>query len=227
MYMIREMPNNQRPRERLREQGVQALSAEELLSILIRTGHKDRSVVDLSKDVLYHLESIDDLKRISFEELLSIKGIKSAKASTIIAAVELGRRLAETPRTDRMKITSPVDVYRRLSPRLSHLEQEHFVCLYLNTKSELIKEELLFIGTINQTVIHPREIYGRALRLSSSALIFVHNHPTGDSTPSSADVSATKQLQKSGELMGINVVDHIIIGKNEFYSILAESKTML
>ncbi|MCF7931543.1 MAG: DNA repair protein RadC [Acholeplasmataceae bacterium] len=227
MYMIREMAADQRPRERLLTHGAQALSNEELLAILLRSGYQDRSVMDVSRSVISHLASIDDLKRISAEELMTIKGIKNAKATTIVAAIELGRRMTISPKTIKPRIQTPLDVYHRLETRIAHLEQEHFICLYLNTKSEVIKEETLYIGTINQTVIHPREIFRRAVRISSSALIFIHNHPTGDSTPSRADIIATKELQKSGELMGISVVDHIIIGKMEFYSIMAESKTTL
>jgi DNA repair protein RadC len=227
MYMIREMPKDERPRERLRNHGVTALSDLELLSILIRTGHKDVSVKELSENVLYHLESTGDLRRVSFEELMTIKGIKDAKAATILAAVELGRRLSDIPKERRVRITSAADVYLFFKSRMTHLEQEHFHCLYLNTKSEIIKDELLFIGTVNQTVIHPREIFKKAVRVNASAILFVHNHPTGDATPSDADVRATKNLQKSGELMGIHVIDHIVIGKDEYHSIMTDTKTRL
>lgn len=225
MYLIREMPKEERPRERLIEYGVSALSNEELLAILLRTGRKDLSVLELSKNVLYHLESLEDLKRITYHELLLIKGIKEAKATTIIAAIELGKRLAALHQGKKTKITSPVDVYHLMHHDLSHLDQEHFICLYLNTKSELIKKETIFIGTINQTLIHPREIYRRAIKLSAAAIIFVHNHPSGDSTPSKADYQSTSSLMESSDIIGIDLIDHIVIGNHEFYSLKEHKKT--
>ncbi|MBN2300132.1 MAG: DNA repair protein RadC [Acholeplasmataceae bacterium] len=227
MYLIREMPIEERPRERLLSSGVSSLSNKELIAILLRTGMKDLSVVELSKNVLYHLENLQDLKRISIHELLEIKGIKIAKAATLIAAIELGKRLSSIPNKVRHKLTSPSDVYHLMHPELSYLEQEHFVCLYLNTKSELIKKETIFIGTANQTLIHPREIFKNAIKLSASAIIFVHNHPTGDSTPSKADILATKSLTETSSIVGIDLVDHIIIGHHEFYSLKEQKKTKI
>ena len=227
MYLVKEMPKNERPRERLIEYGVGSLSNEELLAILLRTGMHDFSVLELSKNVLYHLESLEDLKRITVEELLNVKGIKEAKACTIIAAIELGKRLASFQIERKKVITSTIDVYHLLANELSHLMQEHFICLYLNIKSELLKKETIFIGTINQTLIHPREIFKSAIKLSAAAVIFVHNHPTGDSTPSKADKEATYQLMEGSLYMGINYIDHIVIGKNEYYSIKEQKKTRL
>jgi len=227
MYLVKEMPKNERPRERLIEYGVSSLSNEELLAILLRTGMHDFSVIELSKNVLYHLESLEDLKRITVEELLTVKGIKEAKACTIIAAIELGKRLSSYQVERKKVITSTIDVYHLLANELSHLMQEHFICLYLNIKSELLKKETIFIGTINQTLIHPREIFKSAIKLSAAAVIFVHNHPTGDSTPSSADKEATYQLMEGSLYMGINFIDHIVIGKNEYYSIKEQKKTRL
>ncbi|MBU1141569.1 MAG: DNA repair protein RadC [Firmicutes bacterium] len=227
MYLVKEMPKEERPRERLVEYGASALSNEELLAILLRTGRKDLSVIELSKNVLYHLESLEDLKRISVHELLQIKGIKIAKATTIIAAIELGKRLSSIKKVHNVKIKSPCDVYYLMHADLSHLEQEHFICLYLNTKSELIKKETIFIGTINQTLIHPREIYKHAIKLSAAAIIFVHNHPSGDSTPSKADFQATNALMETSTIMGIDLIDHIVIGHHEFYSLKEQKKTKI
>jgi len=194
------------------------------LAILLRTGRKDLSVVELAKNVLYHLESLEDLKRITVLELLQINGIKEAKATTIVAAIELGKRLSNLHRNQKVSIKSGYDVYHLLSADLTHLEQEHFICLYMNTKSELIKKETIFIGTLNQTLIHPREIYKNAIKLSASAIIFVHNHPSGDSNPSKADFQATTSLMESGVIMGIDVIDHIVIGNHEFYSLKDQKK---
>ncbi|MBU1093673.1 MAG: DNA repair protein RadC [Firmicutes bacterium] len=227
MYLVKEMPKEERPRERLIEYGVSALSNEELLAILLRTGRKDLSVLELSKHVLYHLEKLEDLKRVSVHELLQVNGIKIAKATTIVAAIELGKRLASLHKEKKIKVKSPQDVYYLMHTDLSHLEQEHFICLYLNTKSELIKKETIFIGTINQTLIHPREIYKSAIKLSAAAIIFVHNHPTGDSTPSKADFQATKALMETSTIMGIDLIDHIVIGQHEFYSLKEQKKTKI
>lgn len=219
MYFVKEMPKEERPRERLIEKGPDSLSNEELIAILLRTGDSDLSVIDLSKQVLYHLSSLEDLKRISVFELMAIRGIKEAKACTLIAAIELGKRLSTVKREAKVTIKSAYDVYHHLSSSMSHLMQEHFKVLFLNIKSELITEETIFIGTINQTLIHPREIFKTAIKLSASAVVFVHNHPTGDSTPSKADIVATETLMQASDLMCIDLVDHIIIGKDEFYSI--------
>jgi len=227
MYLIKEMPKEERPRERLMQRGPSALSHDELIAILLRTGDEHQSVIDLAKKVLYHLSSLDDLKRMSVFELMTIPGIKEAKACTLIAAIELGRRLSETKKIEKTVIRSAYDVYHHVHARLSHLMQEHFLTLYLNTKSELITEETIFIGTINQTLIHPREIFKTAVKLSASAVLFVHNHPTGDSMPSKADILATEQLMQAAELMGIDLIDHIVIGKNEFYSIKERKKFLI
>ncbi len=227
MYMLREMPKDDRPRERLLREGPQALSTEELMAILLRTGRHDVSVMEMAKDILYHLEHVDDLKRISAFELMKIEGIKEAKACTIIAAIELGKRLSIVKHESKIQIRSSMDVYHELARSLSHLEQEHFIVLYLNTKSEVITKETIFMGTINQTLIHPREIFKNAIRLAAHAILCVHNHPTGDSTPSKADVIATKKIMEAAAIMGIDVIDHLIIGRGEFYSIGEGKKTFM
>ncbi|HBG32999.1 MAG: hypothetical protein A2009_02455 [Tenericutes bacterium GWD2_38_27] len=227
MYLVREMPMTERPRERLIVSGASSLSNEELLAILLRTGRKDLSVLELAKNVLYHLESLEDLKRITVLELLQINGIKIAKATTVVAAIELGKRLSNLQKIEKVSVKSAFDVYHLLYQDLTHLEQEHFICLYLNTKSELIKKETIYIGTINQTLIHPREIFKHAIKLSAAAIIFAHNHPSGDSTPSKADFQATASLMGSSAIMGIDVIDHIVIGNHEYYSLKDQKKTKI
>jgi len=227
MYLVKEMPMTERPRERLIESGASSLSNEELLAILLRTGRKDLSVLELAKNVLYHLESLEDLKRITVLELLQINGIKIAKATTVVAAIELGKRLSNLHKIEKISVKSAFDVYHLLYQDLTHLEQEHFICLYLNTKSELIKKETIYIGTINQTLIHPREIFKHAIKLSAAAIIFAHNHPSGDSTPSKADFQATTSLMGSSAIMGIDVIDHIVIGNHEYYSLKDQKKTKI
>ncbi len=227
MYLVKEMPEEERPRERLKQLGPSALSNEELIAIILRTGMKDQSVLELSKKVLYHLESFEDLKKLSIFELMKVDGIKTAKASTLIAAIELGRRLSQTKRTKKEVIKTVKDVYELLSPELSHLEQEHFIAIFLNIKSEVITHETIFIGTIHQTLIHPRELFKTAIKLSAAAIIFVHNHPTGDSTPSKADIEATEGLMSASKLVGIDLIDHVVMGKKEYYSIRERKKYFL
>ncbi|NCU40032.1 JAB domain-containing protein [Candidatus Falkowbacteria bacterium] len=227
MYMIKEMPKDERPRERLLNQGVKALSNEELLAILLRTGDKETSVIELSKKVLYHLHGLQDLKTMTVQELLTIKGIKLAKATTLIAAIELGRRLSREIKVTKYKIQSAFDIYDLVKSEISHLEQENFVVIYLNVKGEVIHKETIFIGTINQTLIHPREIFKPAIKILASAVVFCHNHPTGDASPSKADLDATEKLMEASQIVGIDLIDHVIIGKDEFYSIKSGKKTKL
>jgi DNA repair protein RadC len=225
--MVKEMKESERPRERLISYGVASLSNEELLALLLRSGIKGLSVIELAKKVLSYIDELDDLKRITYEELLKIDGIKVAKATSIISAIELGRRLSNVKLKTRTMINHSIDVYKLIHLEISHLLQEHFISIYLNTKSEVIKKETIFIGTINQTLIHPREIFKMAIKLSASSMIFVHNHPTGDSSPSKADLLVTDKLIEISKMIGIDVIDHIIIGKNEFYSIKDQKKTYL
>lgn len=219
------MNQRERPRERLLLYGANVLSNEELLAILLATGIKDQSVLSLAHEVLKSIENLADIKQLTVHELMHIKGIKVAKATTLMAAIELGRRLAKPIMDIKPKITSPYDVYYMLSPDLMHLDQEHFIVLYLNVKSELIKEDTVYIGTLNQMVIHPRDILKKALKYAAAAMILVHNHPSGNSEPSKADIQTTHQLMRAADIMGIDIMDHLILGKKEFYSIKENKKT--
>lgn len=205
------------PRERLLKQGVKALKNEELIALLIHTGTKDHDVFELSKHVLSTLVSLKDLKTIHVQTLMRISGIKEAKATTIIAAIELGRRLTMTSK-DEIVIHEPKDVYMLLYPEIGHVQEEHVYGLYLNTKGKLIDKVMVFKGSLNHSVIHPRELFKHAIQLGAAAVIFAHNHPTGDVSPSQADLDATEDLMHIGELLKINVIDHVIIGEKAFYS---------
>src|SRR5690554_4601497 len=216
MYLIKEMPLDERPREKLLKLGVKHLSNVELLAILLRTGNNKKSVIDIAKDVLYKLESINELKNITINELVKIPGIKIAKASTIIAAIELGRRL-EIAKSYKKMVKTSRDVYE-LMKHLVHEEQENFYCIFLNTRFEVIKKSLIYIGTVNQIPIHPREIFKEAVKANASFIILVHNHPTGNATPSKADKFVTKELMNASNIMNIEIVVHIIIGNNQYYS---------
>jgi DNA repair protein RadC len=227
IYKLKETPLEERPRERMISLGAKSLSNYELIAILLRTGTKKQTVTELSKQVLYHLNHLEDMKKIDYETFIKIPGIKQAKATTLLAAIELGRRLSHVAYKNRIKIQSPYDVYELLIDELVDLEQEHFIVLYLNIKSEIIKKETLYIGTINQMVIHPRDIYKKAVIYAASAMIFIHNHPTGDATPSKADIRATKTMFETSEIMGIDIIDHIILGRHELYSMKSNKKIFI
>jgi len=226
-FKLKEMPIEERPRERLIMKGAETLTNHELIAILLRTGTKTQTVTELAKNVIYHLDTLSDIKKLSYHSFIQIPGIKEAKATTLLAAIELGKRLSHIPYEKKLRMTSAFDVYHYMIDELSHLEQEHFIVLYLNIKSEIIKKETLYIGTINQMVIHPRDIYKKAVTYAASAMIFIHNHPTGDATPSKADVHATKILFNTSEIMGIDIIDHLIIGKGQFYSMKTSKTTFI
>jgi len=224
MFFIKEIPESERPRERLCKYGPSKLSNVELLAILLQTGTKTYSVIELSKKLLYKLDSLSSFNDITMAELTSIEGIGIAKASSVIAALELSRRVFDQMIEKRPQIGSAKDIYERFKTTLDKLDQEHFYTVYLDTKNQIIAEKLIYIGTLNQSVIHPREIFRHAVKVSAYGVIFVHNHPSGDTTPSQADIKATHQLEMSGSIMGIQIIDHIIIGKKECYSIKENQK---
>ncbi len=226
-YFIKEIPNEERPRERLVKHGPKSLRTSELLAILLETGTKKESVLDLSKRLLYEINNTSSLATITYHELIKIHGIKMAKACKIIAAIELGKRLNSNNYEKPSKIKTAFDVYELLVDEVKGLLQESFFVIYLNTQAEVITIENIFKGTLNQLLIHPREIFKRAYQLSSNALILIHNHPSGNSTPSQQDLIITQNIIDVGEVLQIDVVDHIIIGDNEFYSIKGKKKVNL
>lgn len=215
---IKEIPIDERPRERLIQKGVESLNNEELLAIILKTGTKDISVKMLASSILKQVDNITDLKEITLEKLKTIKGIKEAKACELLASIELGKRLQQKyHQVEEIKILNANNIYEYYK-KLSDKKQEYFYCVYLDTKNKIIKDKLLFVGTINESLVHPREIFKEAYLLSASSIICVHNHPSGNVSPSKNDIMITKQLQNVGNLLGIRILDHIIIGKNEFYS---------
>ena len=217
MYKIKELPECERPRERLESVGVNNLTDKEILSIILKTGTKDKNVNDLSLELLkkYNLE---DLKNISINELKSIKGIGKVKAIELLASIELGKRIYLRDSKKLIKLDDAKSIYESAKYLFNGLKQEYFYCYYFNNKQELIKKKLIFIGTINSAITHTREIFKEAYLLSASSIVCLHNHPSGDTTPSKADISFTESLIKTGRIQGIPVVDHIIVSDNSFYS---------
>lgn len=215
---IRDVHEADRPRERLIRQGSQSLSNQELLAILLRTGTKEESVLALSNRVLMNFEKLHALKHATLEEITSIKGIGDAKAAQLLAAIELGRRLAQKEIDSRYTIRSPEDAAAFLMPEMSALNQEHFVVLFLNVKNQILHKQTIFIGSLNASIVHPREIFREAVKRSAASIICAHNHPSGNASPSPEDIEVTARLHEAGLIIGIELLDHVIIGDHQFIS---------
>ncbi len=217
-YRIKDLPVDERPREKLKEKGSENLSNEELLAIILRCGNKEESVKDLAIRLVKTLESFHDLKSITYQDLIKIKGIKDAKAISLLASIELGKRLLNKPIGKKEKITNAETLYKKFQAKTIGLKQEKLFAIFLNTKNEIIKEEVLFIGTQNKSITHPREIFNAAIKNSAVKFILMHNHPTGDVMPSKEDILFTENIKKIGDMMQIPLLDHIIISESSFFS---------
>lgn len=217
--LVNEVPAFSRPRERLENYGEKALANHELLAILLRTGTKDSNVIALAMKVLNTFENLHFLKTASIEELMSIAGIGKIKAIEIRAAIELGIRISQASQIKIGQITSSRNAGEMLLGEMRDFQQEHVIVLYLNTKNEIIKKETVFVGGLNSSVAHPREIFRGAVRFSAARIIIGHNHPSGNPEPSEADILFTKRMATCGEMMGIEMLDHIIIGQTHYISL--------
>jgi len=217
--MIRDVNRADRPRERLLRQGAMSLSNQELLAILLRTGTKEESVLALANRVLSTFERLHHLKHATIEEMIAIKGIGEVKAIQILAAIELGRRLSQKQNDDKFTVRSPQDAAAYLMPDMTSLSQEHFVALFLNVKNQIMHKKTIFIGSLNASIVHPREIFCEAVKRSAASIICAHNHPSGIPTPSPEDIEVTKRIQEAGFIIGIELLDHIIIGDHQFISL--------
>ncbi len=225
MYKIKDMPINERPRERLKTVGAGNLSDEELLAIILKTGSKKKSAKVLASELLSKIKGIENLKDINLQELVKINGIGETKGLTIIAVVEFAKRINQPIRfINNLKINNPNLVYEYYCQKIGYSKQEQFFCLYLDSQKKLIKEKLLFKGTINKSLVHPREIFKEAFLVSACSIICVHNHPSGNVDPSSCDIELTNELKKMSNLFGIALDDHVIITKHSFYSFLLNGK---
>ena len=218
-YRLRDWPQEERPRERLMRLGAEALSHAELLAILLRTGTRKESAVHLAQRVLHDCGGLRRFAERSWDELTHISGIGPAKALELHASLELGRRVARSRHPDAAVISSPQDAAGLLMEELRHLREEHFVVLFLNTKNRVIGRQTLSIGSLNASIVHPREVFRAAIRRSSASILCAHNHPSGDPTPSTEDIQLTRRLAQAGELVGIELLDHIVIGDNRFVSL--------
>ena len=219
MSKIKEIPVLDRPIERLINVGVDKLSNEELLAILIKTGTKKESSKELALKILKKVYNIQELKKITLEELNKIEGIGNIKAATILSAIELGSRInSNITSINNLKFNNPEIIFEYYKEKFKYLYQENFYCVYLDNNKKIIKDKQLFMGTINYSLVHPREVFKEAYLLSASAIICVHNHPSGEVIPSKQDIEITNKLKEIGNLLGIEICDHIIIGKDKYYS---------
>ena len=206
------------PREKIISKGVESLSNSELIAVLLRTGTKDKSVKELANDVLVHdSQGIRFLKEASIEELCSIDGIGISKASLIKAALELGVRISGSV-PDKYSIRNPWDIYQYYMESMRYLNHEVFKTVLLNTKNEIISDIDVSSGTLNSSLVHPREVFKYAIKKSANKVILMHNHPSGCTKPSNEDINITKRLVECGKIIGIEVIDHIIIGDGSYFS---------
>ena len=216
---VKEMPEDERPRERLARVGPQALSSAELLAIILRTGVKGENVVTMASRLLAKYGGLAGLARAELAQLGQEHGLGPAKASQLLAALELGRRLmAESPE-ERFQIRAPQDAANLLIPLIGHQEQEHFVVLYLDTRNRVMDREVLYKGSLNTSLVRIAEVFRGAIRRNCAAIIVAHNHPSGDPSPSPEDVALTRRLVEAGKLVEVEVLDHVVIGQGRFVSL--------
>jgi len=212
------------PRERLLRNSPSVLRNDELLAILMQSGNKQASVHELAARVLAKVGDLYGLLDVQVEELIQIPGIGVAKALQIAAAIELGRRVVRKPIDQKTQIRSADDAAEYVMDRMRHLKKEHFITLHLDTKHCVIGEEVVSVGSLDASIVHPREIFKLAVKRSASAILCVHNHPSGDPSPSPEDIAVTRRLCEAGKLLGIDVLDHIVVGDGRFVSLKARGE---
>ena len=216
-FTIHDLPFEERPRERLVKFGEQALSAQELLQLILGRGIAGESVVVTAQKLLSQFGSLQKLAEASIEELSSIKGIGLAKATQIKAVFEIGRRLStQAPPYKSKELTDPKKVYQLIKSKLKDYHKEHFYIIVLNSRNWSIAE--VSVGSLNASIVHPREVFAEAIKNKAASVIFVHNHPSGDPEPSEGDLVVTKRLVEAGKILEIEIVDHVIVTKDKFFS---------
>ncbi len=215
---IPDWPEDERPREKLMQLGPERLTDAELLAILLRTGNRQQTALDLAKALLAQHGNIANLARLPYQQLATLKGVGPVKAVTLNAAFELGRRLAALPGVQKLKITAPEIVHQRYAPLMAHLKKEVFKILILNSANVLIRDVTISEGILDSALVHPREVFKIAILESAASIILIHNHPSGETTPSSEDHRITQRLVEVGNIMGIPVLDHVIIAAEQYFS---------
>ena len=221
-FTIRDLPAAERPRERLQQFGVEALSAQEILALILGRGIAGESVTVTAQRLLNRFDGIKGLADATVEELSQVKGIGLAKAAQIKAAFELGKRLESYPGTGKQPVlTNTAEVVNLVQGRLRGKKKEHFMALLLDTRGQLIRIAEVSVGSLDSSIVHPREVFKEAISASAASVIFVHNHPSGDTEPSKDDIGLTKRLVEAGGIMGIDVLDHIIVCDHSYLSMKA------
>ena len=216
---FKDLPKNELPRERFIKYGVESLSNEELLSIILKTGTKNIPVNVVSLEILSSIKDITKLKDMKINNLTNIKGVGRVKAITLLASIELGRRIYNSNNNlKRYNIKNPIDIISYFNELLKDKKQEEFYVLYLDNKNNVIENKKLFVGTLNKSIVHPREIFKEAYILSSASIVCVHNHPSGNVTPSQEDISLTRKIHEIALIHEIKLLDHIIVGDNNYFS---------
>ncbi len=216
---IKELPQGERPRERLEHYGAGALSVAELLAIILRVGNKDENVIRLAQRLLTTYGGLVGLAQASFSDLIEVKGLGPAKATQLKAAFELGRRLLVAAPHERPMVKSPADAANLLMLEMGLLDQEHLRAVILDTKNHVLKVHTIYIGSLNTAVVRVGELFREAIRINAAAIIIAHNHPSGDPTPSPEDVLVTRQIVEAGKLLNIDVLDHLVICQARWVSL--------
>lgn len=219
---IKSWPEDERPRERLLKFGADELSTAQLMAIILRTGGRKKSALELARELLTEFSSVKDIESASLAEFSKIKGIGSAKLAQLKAAFELGRRLMSSEAEDgsgKPSFKKSSDVFDYYRPKFYGLKKERFLCALLDTKNRIFKETVVSEGTLTSSLVHPREVFRSAIKEASASVLFLHNHPSGDTTPSRDDITITERLVETGKIVGIEVLDHIIISDTGYLSL--------
>ena len=219
---ILDLPRDERPRERLQQHGARYLNNAELIAILLRSGVKGENAINMAMRVIAEFDGLGGLARAGYAELCKLRGLNVAKSCEILAALELGRRIASLAPEERAQISCPEDGVNLVSAEMSLLTQENLVALLLNTRNQVVARRTIYIGTVNSSAVRPAEVLRPAVRENAPSIIVVHNHPSGDPTPSPEDVAVTRDLAAAGKLLGIELLDHLIIGNGGRFTSLKE-----
>lgn len=224
MYHITFPDESLKPRERLLAVGPEQLSHQELLSIVLRTGTKTKPVSMISHQLIHTVDSLSKLSELSLEELAAIEGIGRVKAIEIQAMIELGKRINQSENLQKERVLSSETLGKQMMAELGHKQQEHLVAIYLDTQQQMISKKTIFIGSVNRSIAEPREILYHAVKSMATSIIIVHNHPSGSVTPSRNDLEFTDQLKKSCETLGLLLLDHLVVGKSNYFSFREEGE---
>lgn len=219
IYKIQNIPEDDRPRERIQRYGPEAMSTSELIAVILGSGMKGVPILQLAQDIVSHFGSLEKLSEATIEEFCQIKGLGNAKAIQLKAAISLGMRVNKISNGQKYRIQTPAHAYHLIKDQLESEKREHFIVILLDVKGCVINTQTISIGTLSSSLVHPREVFNPAIRHNAASIVIVHNHPSGDPTPSKEDVEVTRQLINAGKMIGIPVNDHLIVGKGSFISI--------